>query len=264
MADFELKLARQLLPVSLALQTLSLDLRLKSKPSVPYLSIAYSGLIACERTEKALKLTYFDQSIRAFKTAVLVAASEEASQQLFPQLLPLCQIDKARNFAVFLNPVSGRKQGNRLWENLLQPLLATAGLSYEVCTTTGPNSLPTLLSTLDISRVTDIVCIGGDGLVHQVLNSMQGKGDIRIGVIPAGSQNALACALGCRSASTACFHVIKGNTVQGKVLDVRLDGERRVLACCGLAWGVVSAIAKHAENMRQFGPAVSCYHSDMP
>jgi len=248
--------ARQLLPVSLALQALALDLRLESEPSVPYLSIAYSGLIGCERTGNTVKLTYFNSSIRAFKTAVLLSASEEASHQLFSQLFPLCQIDKSRNLAVFLNPVSGRKQGNRLWQLLLQPLLTIAGLSYAVYTTTGPHSLPTLLHTLDIARVTDIVCIGGDGLVHQVLNCVRGR-DVRVGVVPAGSQNALACALGCKSPSAACFHILKGNTVQGKVLDLTLDTGEKVLACCGVAWGIVSSIAKQAEHMRQFGPAVS-------
>lgn len=256
-SPISLQCARQLLPVSLSFQPLTLDLALQSQSAAPYLSIPYSGLIGCERTGNSLEFCYFDRAIRAFKRKVVRTASEEASEQLYSQILALVHVDKSRNLVVFLNPISGSKQGNRIWQGLLKPLLDISGLHYKVYVTTGPDYVPQQLSTLDMSLVTDIVCIGGDGLVHQVLNCIGRKGNVRIGVVPAGSQNALACALGCKSTSSACYHIIKGQTVQGKLLSISLDNGENVLACCGLAWGIVSTIAKQAQNMREFGPAVS-------
>jgi diacylglycerol kinase (ATP) len=102
-----------------------------------------------------------------------------------------------------------------------------------------------------------IICIGGDGLVNQLLNALKLKGslDTQIGVIPAGSQNALACALGCKNVKTAVFYVLKGFTVLSDLIQVTLDSEQ-LLASCAVAWGVVSQIAEDAQKMRALGPAV--------
>jgi diacylglycerol kinase (ATP) len=74
-------------------------------------------------------------------------------------------------------------------------------------------------------------------------------------VIPAGSQNALACALGCKNVKTAVFYILKGFTVQSDLIQVTLDSEQ-LLASCAVAWGVVSQIAEDAQKLRVLGTAV--------
>jgi diacylglycerol kinase family enzyme len=86
---------------------------------------------------------------------------------------------------------------------------------------------------------------------------MKKKGclQVQVAVIPAGSQNALACALGCKHINTAIFYALKGFTVAADLIQVTLD-DTQVLASCAIAWGVVSQIAEDAQRMRSLGTAV--------
>lgn len=111
----------------------------------------------------------------------------------------------------------------------------------------------------DVSKYSQIVCIGGDGLVNQLLNSLNFKGSLKsqIGVVPAGTTNALACALGCKNVNTAIFYILKGFKLESDLIHVKLDNSQEILASCALAWGIVSQIAVDAQNLRAFGTAVS-------
>lgn len=106
-------------------------------------------------------------------------------------------------------------------------------------------------------QYSQIVCIGGDGLVNQLLNALKTKGitDVQLGVIPAGSQNALACALGCKNVNAAIYYILKGTSMMCDLMKVTLDSSQ-ILASCAVAWGVISQIAEDAQEMRSLGTAV--------
>mmetsp|Transcript_20102 Transcript_20102/g.37343 ORF Transcript_20102/g.37343 Transcript_20102/m.37343 type:complete len:429 (-) Transcript_20102:1687-2973(-) len=161
-----------------------------------------------------------------------------------------------RNFAVLLNPISGEKKGRKYYYKKLLPRLLLSPTSHSLFETDSSQFVDDWVNTTDVTHYTQIVCIGGDGLVNQLINALHKKQGLQsqIGVLPAGSQNALACALGCKNINTAVFYILKGFVVKSDLMQVTLDN-KQVLASCALAWGVVSQIAEDAQKMRAFGTA---------
>jgi Diacylglycerol kinase catalytic domain len=136
---------------------------------------------------------------------------------------------------VVINPVSGpKKNGLAVFETIVSPMLEQAGISHDVLLTTHPNhageraacvvttSTPTKGKSKragrtdeggdqdtvveavidDISAYTAIVTIGGDGVVHEVLQGIHARPDadqilkkLQFGIIPAGSANGMAASL---------------------------------------------------------------------
>lgn len=221
------------------------------------LEIEWRAVVGCSGNGKEVKMCFYDLTVQAFKWVEGLTDTNQTCEEVCTHIQSKINIDKTRYLAIILNPISGRKRSKVTWDRLFQPLLSISGLRYDLYETTGPDSVSQICSSSPISRYSDVVCMGGDGLVHQVINEGKDR-KWRVGVLPMGSQNALACAVGCRSVSTACYHILAGNTVPGGVLLATLDANRSVLSCCGVAWGVVSTLSKQAQHMREFGAAVGC------
>ena len=101
-----------------------------------------------------------------------------------------------RRVALIYNPASGQ----RFWRRTsaierIKTILLEAGIAAETLETTGPKS-GRALAREAIERGCDtIVACGGDGTVHEILQSMVGT-DVVLGVVPLGTANALAADLG--------------------------------------------------------------------
>ncbi|KAI9227835.1 MAG: ATP-NAD kinase-like domain-containing protein [Piptocephalis tieghemiana] len=130
---------------------------------------------------------------------------------------------------VFINPYAGIGEGLELWEGLVRPMLLNARIPHAVTVTTGPGDAeshagvvaleenkdafsPSASSTSSDStdsssssasssfrRPAAIICIGGDGLVHEVVNGLASRGTprpvVQLCVIPAGTGNTVANAV---------------------------------------------------------------------
>jgi len=105
--------------------------------------------------------------------------------------------------------------------------------------------------------------VGGDGLIHEVLNGLMDREDneqaikIPIGIIPAGSQNALAMsACGTVDTMKHTLAIIKGYTRPMDLISITFP--ERGLHMYGLvvtAWGFVGSVGKAAEKLRFLGPS---------
>jgi YegS/Rv2252/BmrU family lipid kinase len=104
-----------------------------------------------------------------------------------------------RRVALIYNPASGLHSGGRA--RTVQKTLAAlraAGIEAEVCETTAAGT-GGLLAEEAVRRGCDtILACGGDGTVHEVLQSLVGT-DVALGVLPLGTANALAANLGLTS-----------------------------------------------------------------
>ncbi len=101
-----------------------------------------------------------------------------------------------RKVALIYNPASGQHSARRkaAIDRALE-VLRHAGLVAEAITTTGAGSA-TEQARLAIDAGFDtIMACGGDGTVHEVLQSLVGT-DVNLGVVPLGTANALAADLG--------------------------------------------------------------------
>lgn len=104
-----------------------------------------------------------------------------------------------------LNPTAGGGRARRAWE-ALAPALAAEGLVPEVRLTEGPGAAIALTRQALAEGATLVFAIGGDGTANEVANGFfegERASEARLAVIPAGSGNDLARALGLPTSAEA-------------------------------------------------------------
>ena len=94
------------------------------------------------------------------------------------------------------NPASGQHSNHRagLVENVLA-ILRRAGIDAEAVATTAPGSAAAQVEESVRNGCDTVLACGGDGTVHEVLQSLVGSA-VALGVVPLGTANALAADLG--------------------------------------------------------------------
>jgi diacylglycerol kinase family enzyme len=104
-----------------------------------------------------------------------------------------------RRVALIYNPASGQHFYRRSTAiDKALAILREAGVEAEALQTFAPNSAGALAEQA-VSRGCDtVIACGGDGTVHEVLQSLVGT-TVALGVVPLGTANALAANLGLRS-----------------------------------------------------------------
>ena len=115
-------------------------------------------------------------------------------------------------FAVVINPISGKGKGSVLGAEVAG-YLRTRNIDYTLVTSASAallsQNLETLIETTDVDG---IIAVGGDGLLHLVLQ-IAAKALLPFAVVPAGTGNDFARALGIheRSVSEILDHVLSTN-----------------------------------------------------
>lgn len=103
---------------------------------------------------------------------------------------------------VLINPCSGRNTAEHFYHKLAAPVFAACGLKTVVRTTKHAGEGREIVRDLDTSLYACVVCVSGDGLVHEVLNGLCDRKDaidalasVAIAQLPGGSGNALSLSL---------------------------------------------------------------------
>ncbi len=101
-----------------------------------------------------------------------------------------------RRVALIYNPASGQHSARRAAAiDGVLGVLRKAGIEVEALETDAPGSARTLARLAMRGGFDTILACGGDGTVHEVLQSVAGT-DVALGVVPLGTANALAQDLG--------------------------------------------------------------------
>eukprot|EP00743_Colponemidia_sp_Colp-15_P007903 GILK01008559.1.p1 GENE.GILK01008559.1~~GILK01008559.1.p1 ORF type:complete len:475 (-),score=57.67 GILK01008559.1:25-1404(-) len=208
--------------------------------------------------------SFFSTKRKQLSYSFQCSSEEEQSSwidRLSAALYPFKYASKGvlRRLAILINPFGGGRTARAVFRDNLLPLLKLADLEHDITETSCAAFAVSWAQNLDLSRYTGVVCIGGDGLVYEVLNGFANRSDSEtamktpVGVIPAGSHNALACSVGCASPLTAALAVIKGNVQPMDLMKVQL-GDQIIYATSVVTWGLVSDIAMTASKWRSLGP----------
>jgi len=124
-----------------------------------------------------------------------------------------------QKIALIYNPASGQHSLRRkaAIQGALE-VLRGAGMTAEAFTTSGAGSATGQAKhAIDTGFDTVIAC-GGDGTVHEVLQSLVGT-DVALGVVPLGTANALAADLGLiGSPAKAVNSLLKAKPTRGAML----------------------------------------------
>lgn len=181
----------------------------------------------------------------------------------FPPELPI-KCKTPPKMLVILNPRSGRGKSTKVFHNKVEPIFKLAGFRLEVVKTTSAGHAKKLASSVDFSTCPDgIICVGGDGIVNEVLNGLLSRDDqkeaisIPIGIIPAGSDNSLVwTVLGVRDPVSAAITIVKGGLTATDVFAVEWIQTGRIHFGMTVSYfGFVSDVLELSEKyQKRFGP----------
>ncbi|KAJ3690616.1 hypothetical protein LUZ61_019780 [Rhynchospora tenuis] len=169
-----------------------------------------------------------------------------------------------RKVLVVLNPNSGHGRSSQIFRSKVQPILQHAGFEMEVIETAEAGHALALAYTIDLMKCPNgIICVGGDGIVNEVINGLLRRKDIDkailvpIGIIPTGSDNSLAwTVLGIKDPVSAANAIVEGDLTSVDVFAVRwAEANLMHFGLTAACFGFVSDVLELSENYRQyFGP----------
>ncbi|XXG67015.1 hypothetical protein AAC387_Pa06g0456 [Persea americana] len=193
-------------------------------------------------------------------------SKKQSSDIVASDFLPEYQIKckSPPKILVILNPRSGRGRSSKVFHSKVEPIFKLAGFKMEVVKTTSAGHARRLASNVDFSSCPDgIVCVGGDGIVNEVLNGLLSRSDekeaisIPIGIIPAGSDNSLVwTVLGVRDPVSAAIAIVKGGLTATDVFAVEWIQSGAVHFGMTVSYfGFVSDVLELSEKyQKRFGP----------
>lgn len=113
------------------------------------------------------------------------------SQQVKKTSIPVKP--EQRKFIYLINPISGthKKEKDAIVESI-KKINAEKKLAFEFVETNATGNYDFLIDKVETDGITDIIIIGGDGTVNQVIGSLYKDVKVRFGIIPFGSGNGLA------------------------------------------------------------------------
>ena len=98
---------------------------------------------------------------------------------------------------IIINPSAGGKDGTKIKKALprIEKRLLERGVKYVIHMTKCVGSATDLTKTAINNGATDIVVMGGDGTLHEVINGFSNFEKVNLGIIPCGTGNDFASAL---------------------------------------------------------------------
>ncbi|KAG0163354.1 hypothetical protein DFQ28_000136 [Apophysomyces sp. BC1034] len=184
------------------------------------------------------------------------------------------QVQPTTKVYVLINPAAGARQAAEQWRETVRPMLEKAGLhDFDVQEThpdggTREQAAQVGLAILqDAPRPAVIICLGGDGVLHDLVNGLSDVATrgarFRIGVIPSGSGNAFAHSLNLQSVEHATLRIIKDQAEPFRLMDVTLgtsttvgelsnvvyDPETRKRILVVMSWGFHCQIVSRARHL---------------
>jgi diacylglycerol kinase (ATP) len=150
--------------------------------------------------------------------------------------------------AVLVSPAAGRGRARGAGETVLAELRA-AGLRPRVLPATSGADAEARAADAVASGAAAVVAVGGDGTVHAALQGVAGTGT-PLGLVPAGTGNDLALALGIPADPAAAVRALAADLRAGEArsLDAGRVGDRwwATVLCCGFD----SAVTDRANRLR--------------
>jgi len=160
----------------------------------------------------------------------------------------------SRRLLVLINPRSGEQQGVAAWEEV-SDFFRASGAILDVVTTSAAGEAQQRAFDVDLTSTDAIICVSGDGLIHEVVNGLMTRPDagaamasLSLGVIPAGTGNSLSCSIlkaagESLHATSSAYLVCRGATTTLDLWRVEQEGEggKSGYAFLSLEWALVSA-----------------------
>jgi len=146
-------------------------------------------------------------------------------------------------YGFIINQVSGNGKALRIWSNIEKVLLEKkVPYIYKITERSG-HATTVVQQFLNTNKVTNIVGIGGDGTIQEIVNALAGT-NVPLGVIPAGSGNDFARGLGIPKNYEKALNRIL--TEKPKLIDLGLIDTTYFCTVVGI--GIDGEVAKKANS----------------
>eukprot|EP00111_Clytia_hemisphaerica_P021312 TCONS_00062731-protein len=170
---------------------------------------------------------------------------------------------------VFINPVGGKKEAEKIFQSKVEPLFYLAKVNYDIVITERMNHAKDYLCEEDISSYDGVISVGGDGMFsevmngvlkyeeeqHQIITSSRTNKPIIMGIIPAGSTDTVIyCTTGCNDPVTAALQIVLGDELPMDVCSVWHDDDLFKYSISLMAYGYFGDIIRESEKLRWIGP----------
>lgn len=99
-----------------------------------------------------------------------------------------------RKLVYLINPVSGTYKKDGIIK-LIEEKTTQQNLPFEILFTTAGGNYDFLKDKIRLEQITDVVLVGGDGTVNQVVSALNNE-EVNFGILPIGSGNGLAYSAG--------------------------------------------------------------------
>lgn len=138
-------------------------------------------------------------------------------------------------YHIILNPIAGKKKALK---NLAvaESFLTARGIAYEAHKTCSVHDAEEIARRLTLAGETELIVIGGDGTLHEVLNGIVDPSKVKLGLIPSGTGNDFAAMAGIpENAEKALSLIIDGDVKETDYLEV---GGKRCMNVGGIGMDV--------------------------
>lgn len=151
-------------------------------------------------------------------------------------------------YHIIANPVAGKKKARK---NLIavEKVFKERGVDYEVLFSGAAHDAEDIARKLTEKGETDIIVLGGDGTLHEVLNGLADPACCRLGLIPSGTGNDFAEKLGLPADPTKAAELILNG--EAKATDYLQIGNRRSMNVAGL--GIDVDVLERCQRGRMKG-----------
>lgn len=164
-----------------------------------------------------------------------------------------------RRLLVIVNPCAGKGSGSSVFAVADEMFKLSGCVSITVQETCHTKHAQEIARQAGLDVYDGIVCVGGDGIINEVLNGLLERPDwfkarlLPIGVIPAGSCNAAATSLAMTTPSTATLAIIKGHVEPMDIMGLSTP-KGRIYAHLEVLWALCSDADLGSECLRWLGP----------
>ena len=137
-----------------------------------------------------------------------------------------------RKIIYIVNPVSGTSSKDGI-QNTIAAETLRAGIPFQFFPSVANGNYSFLEETILTEKITDIVIVGGDGTVSQVVDSLM-KMPVQFGIIPCGSGNGLAFGAGVPRPVKRALEIVFHNRT--KIIDGFRINKRFACMLCGIGF----------------------------
>lgn len=157
--------------------------------------------------------------------------------------------NSGKRVLAIVNPVGGRRRALRVWSTM-EKHLEDGGLRCTLGETKHSNHARQMATEAAKKGDVDVIlCVGGDGLLNEIVNGMQdAKKFIPFAVCPEGTGNGTATSMGIRTTYDAAESLVGGSFQPFDLLNVVQNGEPLCVAHLSVAWGAVADHDYYAEK----------------